>query len=152
MLPRSVVAPLQEHLRAVRVQHEQALRGGYGGVQLPYAIARKYPNATVEWGWQYVFPSLQPSVDPRSGVRRRHHIDPTTFGRAVKQAVRKVGINKHVTAHTFRHSFATRLLEKGRDIRTVQELLGHKDVRTTQIYTHVLQSNSWAIESPADEM
>jgi len=152
MLPRSVITPLQEHLRGLRVAHEQAMREGYGGVELPFAIARKYPRATYEWGWQYVFPSSSPSIDPRSGVRRRHHIDPTGFGRAVKQAVRKAGISKRATAHTFRHSFATRLLERGRDIRTVQELLGHQDVRTTQIYTHVLQSNSWAIQSPADEM
>jgi integron integrase len=141
ILPRSVAAPLQEHLKGARAAHEQAMREGYGGVVLPYAIARKYPKATYEWGWQYVFPAPRPSVDPRSGVRRRHHIDPTGFGRAVKRAVRKAGINKHATAHTFRHSFATRLLEKGRDIRTVQELLGHQDVRTTQIYTHVL--NAW---------
>jgi integron integrase len=152
MLPRSVVPALQQHLERVRRAHELAMQEGYGGVELPHAIGRKYPNATFEWGWQYVFPAPQPSRDPRSGVYRRHHIDPTSFGRAVKQAVRKAGIDKHATAHTFRHSFATRLLEKGRDIRTVQELLGHQDVRTTQIYTHVLQSNSWAIESPADEM
>ena len=151
MLSRSAVAPLQEDLNRVRAAHEQAMREGYGGVELPFALARKYPRATYEWGWQYVFPAPRPSIDPRSGVRRRHHIDPTGFGRAVKQALRKAGISKHATAHTFRHSFATRLLEKGRDIRTVQELLGHQDVRTTQIYTHVLQSNSWAIESPADE-
>jgi len=151
MLPRSVVTPLQEHLKQVRAAHERAMREGYGGVELPFALAGKYPQATYAWGWQYVFPSLQPSMDPRSGVRRRHHINPTGFGRAVKQALRKAGISKHATAHTFRHSFATRLLEKGRDIRTVQELLGHQDVRTTQIYAHVLQSNSWAIESPADE-
>ena len=152
MLPRSVVAALQEHLKRVRAAHEQAMREGYGGVELPYALAQKYPKATYEWDWQYVFPAPQPSVDPRSGVRRRHHIDPTGFGRAVKQALGKAGINKHATAHTFRHSFATRLLEKGRDIRTVQELLCHQDVRTTQIYTHVLETNSWAIESPADEV
>jgi len=152
MLPRSVVAALQEHLQRVRGAHEQAMREGYGGVELPFALAQKCPNATFEWGWQYVFPAPRPSVDPRSGVRRRHHIDPTGFGRAVKQALRKAGISKHATAHSFRHSFATRLLEKGRDIRTVQELLGHQDVRTTQIYTHVLESNSWAIESPADEV
>jgi integron integrase len=151
MLPRSVIEPMQEHLASVRQRHELAMRDGYGGVELPYAIERKYPKASYEWGWQYVFPSLQPSIDPRSGAHRRHHIDPSSFGRALKRAVRKAGIDKPVTAHTFRHSFATRLLERGRDIRTVQELLGHKDVRTTQIYTHVLQSNSWAIQSPADE-
>lgn len=111
-----------------------------------------YPNATYAWPWQYVFPAAEASVDPRSRIRRRHHIYPSSFGRALKAAVRKAGFAKHATAHTFRHSFATRLLEKGRDIRTVQELLGHKDVRTTQIYTHVLQSNSWAIQSPADEV
>ena len=108
---------------------------------------KKYPKATYEWGWQYVFPAPQPSIDPRSGVRRRHHIDPTGFGRAVKQALRKAGISKHATAHSFRHSFATRLLEKGRDIRTVQELLGHQDVRTTQIYTHVLESNAGRLKA-----
>jgi len=134
MLPRSVLAPLEEHLKRVRAAHEQAMRAGYGGVELPFALAQKYPRATYEWGWQYVFPAPQPSVDPRSGVRRRHHVDPTGFGRAVKQALQKAGISKHATAHTFRHSCATRLLEKGRDIRTVQELLGHQDVRTTQIY------------------
>jgi integron integrase len=152
MLPRVVVAALEQRLRTVRGLNEQAMREGFGGVQLPFAIQRKYPNAASEWGWQYVLPSHQPSIDPRSGVRRRHHIDPTSFGRAVKKAARKVSISKHVTAHTFCHSFATRLLERGRDIRTVQELLGRKDVRTTQIYTHVLQSNSWAMQSPVDEM
>jgi integron integrase len=152
MLPRSVVPALQQHLEQVRKAHAWTMQEGYGGVELPYAIARKYPKATYEWSWQYVFPAPQPSRDPRSGAVRRHHIDPTSFGRAVKLAVRKAGIDKHATAHTFRHSFATRLLEKGRDIRTVQELLGHQDVRTTQVYTHVLQSNSWAIQSPADEM
>lgn len=113
MLPRSVVTPLQKHLQHVRAAHELAMREGYGGVELPFALARKYPRATYEWGWQYVFPAPRPSVDPRSGVRRRHHIDPTGFGRAVKQALRKAGVHKHATAHTFRHSFATRLLEKG---------------------------------------
>ncbi len=114
MLPHSVVEPLKEHLTVVQGWHEQAL-------------AKKYPNAQFSWAWQYVFPAPSPSVDPRSGIRRRHHLHPSTFGRAVKRAVRKTGINKHATAHTLRHSFATRLLECGQDIRTVQELLGHKD-------------------------
>ena len=125
---------------------------GYGGVELPDAIARKYPKATYEWAWQYVFPAAKCSIDPRSGVRRRHHLFPTSFGRALSGALRKAGVAKHAGAHSLRHSFATRLLEKGRDIRTVQELLGHKDVRTTQIYTHVLKRNGWAIDSPADEL
>lgn len=152
ILPRTVVDAMKEHLILVRRMHERAMSDGYGGVELPFALDRKYPNAQYEWRWQYVFPAAKPSVDPRTGVRRRHHLYPTTFGRAMAHAVRKAGIAKHAGAHTFRHSFATRLLERGSDIRTVQELLGHKDVRTTQIYTHVLDSNSWAIQSPADEL
>jgi integron integrase len=152
MLPRTVAEPLKEHLKEVRKKHELAIRLGYGGVELPQALMRKYPNATYQWAWQYVFPAENPSIDPGSGVRRRHHVYPTTFGRALSRAIRKAGIAKHAGAHTFRHSFATRLLEKCQDIRTVQELLGHKDVRTTQIYTHVLKSNNWAVQSPADEL
>ena len=152
VLPNSLVEPLRKHLLTVKQQHARAMENGDGGVELPTAIARKYPKATYEWGWQYVFPAANPSVDPRSGERRRHHLYPTSFGKALSRAVRKAGITKHAGAHTLRHSFATRLVEKGRDIRTVQELLGHKDVRTTQIYTHVLKKNGWAIDSPADEL
>lgn len=151
MLPRTLLAPLREHLRLVRRAHEVAMQQGYGGVELPTALQRKYPKATYAWDWQYVFPADRPSIDPRSGVRRRHHLYPTTFSRAVTRALRRAGIAKHAGAHSFRHSFATRLLQQGKDIRTVQELLGHQDVRTTQIYTHVLRHNSWAVESPADE-
>ena len=152
LLPRTLMEPLQQHLVTVKSQHEWAMQEGYGGVALPHALARKYPNATFAWEWQYVFPSAKPSKDPRSGAFRRHHLDRDNVSRAVKKAMRLAGVDKNAGLHTFRHSFATRLLEKGRDIRTVQELLGHKDVRTTQIYTHVLESNSWAIESPADEL
>jgi integron integrase len=151
ILPRTIVDPLRKHLAKVRRCHEQAMREGYGGVELPDALARKYPRAPFEWGWQYVFPAARPSIDPRSGVRRRHHLDRSSIQRAVRRAMREAGIHKHAGLHTFRHSFATRLLEQGTDIRSVQELLGHKDVKTTQIYTHVLNQNAWAIRSPADD-
>jgi integron integrase len=150
LLPEAVVEPLKQHLIHVRQAHEQALREGYGGVELPYALARKYPHADREWGWQYVYPAAQPSIDPRSGVRRRHHLDPSYLQKAVGAAIRKLGIPKHAGCHTFRHSFATHLLADGTDIRTVQELLGHEDVRTTQIYTHVLRQNGFAVKSPVD--
>ncbi|HEY76062.1 MAG TPA: integron integrase [Thermoflexia bacterium] len=150
ILPDSLIAPLQEHLQRVRLIHQQDLQAGYGSVYLPYALERKYPNASKEWIWQYVFPSDRLSTDPRTGVTRRHHIDPSTLQKAVRKAARLAGINKHVTCHTFRHSFATRLLETGYDIRTVQELLGHKDVKTTMIYTHVLNRGGVAVRSPLD--
>jgi integron integrase len=150
MLPTSLVAPLTAHLARIREQHELATARGFGGVELPFALERKYPRARLEWAWQYVFPSAHPSVDPRSGARRRHHMLESAVQRAVRAAARRAGIMKPVSPHTFRHSFATHLLEAGYDIRTVQELLGHKDVSTTQIYTHVMQKGASAVRSPLD--
>ncbi len=151
MLPDGVIPPLQEHLQRVKQLHEQDLAKGYGSVYLPYALERKYPNANREWIWQYVFPANRLSVDPRSGTVRRHHVDESGLQKAVREAARLARIEKRVTCHTFRHSFATHLLEAGYDIRTVQELLGHKDVKTTMIYTHVLQRGGLAVRSPLDK-
>ena len=147
------LAPLLcNHLERVKAIHEQDLATGLGAVYLPYALARKYPHAEKEWLWQYVFPSRNLSVDPRSGVTRRHHIDQSSVNKAIKQAVRKTGIAKKVSAHTFRHSFATHLLQRGTDIRTIQSLLGHKDLETTMIYTHVLQQGGEGVVSPLDDL
>jgi integron integrase len=151
MFPDDVKAGLRAHLKRVKIQHENDLQKGYGSVFLPDALERKYKNASKQWGWQYVFPSKTLSIDPRSGIKRRHHLHLASLNNAVKKAADLVGIHKNISSHCFRHSFATHLLEDGYDIRTVQELLGHKDVKTTQIYTHVLNKGPKAVRSPLDK-
>jgi len=150
MLPELVISALEEHLEQVKKVHKKDLKKGFGTVYLPYALAKKYSNANREWIWQYVFPASKLSIDPRTGVKQRHHLDESAVQKAVKQAIRKAGIIKQASCHTFRHSFATHLLEAGYDIRTVQELLGHEDINTTMIYTHVLNKGVLGVRSPAD--
>ncbi|MCX7135362.1 MAG: integron integrase [Proteobacteria bacterium] len=150
ILPAPIIEPLQAHLIRVKTLHERDLAQGYGDVELPDALMRKYPKAQYEWAWKFVFPSYKRSVDPRTGVIRRHHVYENYLIRGVKEAARAAGIAKQVSCHTLRHSFATHLLENGYDIRTVQELLGHKDVSTTMIYTHVLNKGGRGVKSPLE--
>ena len=150
MIPRSLVDPLQHHLQTIKTLHDQDVAQGDGAVCQPFAPAKKYPNTTRDRMWQYVFPAKKRTIDPRSGTLQRHHIDASVIQRAVRNAAVQANIPKRISCHTFRHSFATHLLENGYDIRTVQELLGHKSVETTMIYTHVLNRGGMAVKSPLD--
>ena len=152
MLPERLIEPLRSHLARVKVLHERDLAEGFGDVYLPFALSRKYPRAGRSWAWQYVFPSGSRSNDPLDGTVRRHHLDEKVVQRAVLEAARKAGLAKPVSPHVLRHSFATHLLESGHDIRTVQELLGHKDVSTTMVYTHVLNKGGRGVKSPFDRL
>ena len=150
--PDSLVPLLKNHLAKVKLMHECDLKNGFGSVYLPNALARKYKSAAKQWGWQYVFPTNTLSRDPRSNRVARHHIDPSVVNKAIKAAANKIGLIKKVSAHTLRHSFATHLLQRGCDIRTIQALLGHNDISTTMIYTHVLQQGGQGVPSPLDDL
>jgi integron integrase len=150
VLPESLIAPLEIRIARLRHLHDAAVEAGFGGVELPHALHRKYPQAHLDFGWQYVFPAALPSRDPRTGAWRRHHLHEQSMQRVMRDAVRKAGLLKPASCHTLRHCFATHMLESGSDIRTVQELLGHASVKTTQIYTHVLNRGGLAARSPLD--
>ena len=152
LLPQSVVPALRAHLQQVRADHEIAMKEGYGDVEMPYALTRKYPSGSTEWGWQYLFPAHRPCRDPKTGAWRRHHLLESAIQKPFKGAVQKAGIPRNCGCHTLRHSFATHLLMSGVDIRTVQQLMGHQSITTTQIYLHLVEYNGHNIKSPADRM